>query len=652
MVAVATAACFAVATTGGLAFGDITVPVVAYVAVVVALVTTAVARPRRRLLQPAGAGKLVAGQIGAMAVVALVAGPPTLVENLEVIGSFWAALVVPHILFWPEPTIMRFCLMLSAGSVLGRDGSLSGSGPALLGFLAATAVALVAVNRLAAATAPPLDPAVAATGFAAPTRRRLAHDAGVVLAVVALTALAAAALIPPPTGRPAGGGSPFGDGASEESPLFPGEQLDVTDAERDPGRYIVLNVAAPGPDVWRAGTLDRWDGRAWRRSPEPVPGTPPRASPAYVRGLGDPFVGERFRQRITIRAPAAAVLVAAPAPTLVELDDGAVRPGVDGTLFPRPVLGEGASYVVDSLRPQAGLSALRSRDPEGDDLPPMLGRLYLQLPAVSARVRTRAADITATAANAYDKTVALERWLAENTTVRTKVSAVADGQDVVDAVVFGGAPGSPARSATAMVVMLRSVGVPARLAVGFLPGRRSLLGDGFVVRANDSHTWVEAWFPEGGWQRFDPSGRIVAAEEQDSWWARLGRLLRQLLWPLLVVAAVAVAWFVGRRIRRWRRRGAEAWVTRYFLRLDRAGSRRGRPRRPEETPAEYVNALADSVLPDPRFEEVAALVTAAAYGAHEPAPDSQRWAEQVLAEAEVAAGRPRRRWTRGRRGQA
>jgi len=644
MVAVAAAACCAVAVTGGLAFGDATVPVAAYVAVVACLVAFVAARPARRVVAPASAGKIVAGQIGAMAVAVLVVGPPTIADNLGAVGSFWAALVVAHILLWPEPTTMRYCLMLSAASVLGRDGGLSGAGPALLGLMVATAVALVAVNRLAAATSPRLDPADGEAA-AAPVRRRVARDACIVLAVVVLVALAAAALIPPPTGRPAGGGSP-GPVASEPSPLLPSEELDVTDAERDPGRDVVLNVAAPGPDVWRAATLDRWDGRVWRRSPEPPIDTAVRSTPAFLAGLGDPPVGERFRQRITIKAPAAAVLVAAPAPTLVELAEGGIRSGLDGSLLARPILGEGASYVVDSLRPQVGASALRSRDPEGDDLPPMLGQLYLQLPAVSDRVRAKAADITATAANAYDQTVALERWLAANTEVETKVPALADGESVVDAFVFDGAPGSPARSATAMVVMLRSVGVPARLAVGFLPGRRSLLGDGFVVRASDSHAWVEAWFPEGGWRRFDPSGRIVAAEQQDSWLARLGRLLRQLLWPLAVLGVAVVGWFAWRWTRRRRWRAAEAWVTRYLRRVDRAGSRRGRPRRPAETPAEYVGALAESVLPDPRLEEVATLVTAAAYGTHAPAPETQRWAEQVLAEAEAAAGRPRRRWTR------
>jgi hypothetical protein len=68
---------------------------------------------------------------------------------------------------------------------------------------------------------------------------------------------------------------------------------------------------------------------------------------------------------------------------------------------------------------------------------------------------------------------------------------------------------------------------------------------------------------------------------------------------------------------------------------------RGRPRRPEETPSEYVSELAGSVLPDPRLGEVGELVTVAAYSGHEVAPEDRARAERVLKEAARAAP-PRR----------
>ena len=59
--------------------------------------------------------------------------------------------------------------------------------------------------------------------------------------------------------------------------------------------------------------------------------------------------------------------------------------------------------------------------------------------------------------------------------------------------------------AAAMTVMLRALGVPARYVNGFLPGEYNELGEDFIVRASDAHSWVEVYFPEYGWIPFDPT---------------------------------------------------------------------------------------------------------------------------------------------------
>jgi transglutaminase-like putative cysteine protease len=189
-----------------------------------------------------------------------------------------------------------------------------------------------------------------------------------------------------------------------------------------------------------------------------------------------------------------------------------------------------------------------------------------------------------------------------------------------------------------MAVLLRAAGVPARLAVGFLPGRRDGVSGDFVVRGGDAHAWVEVWFPGVGWQRFDPTGKAPPPGASDaSLWSRLKRLARA-LWPLLVVVGLAAAgWWAWRAFGRWRRRAAEPWSTRFAARLERAGSARGRPRRPQETPVEYAGDLARTVLPDPRLVEVGALVTAAAWSGRDLPADDRARAEQVLREAARAS---------------
>jgi protein-glutamine gamma-glutamyltransferase len=63
--------------------------------------------------------------------------------------------------------------------------------------------------------------------------------------------------------------------------------------------------------------------------------------------------------------------------------------------------------------------------------------------------------------------------------------------------------------ATAMAVMLRTVGIPARLVTGFLPSEWNDFGHYYAVRQQDAHAWVEVWFPHSGWVTFDPTPSIM-----------------------------------------------------------------------------------------------------------------------------------------------
>jgi transglutaminase-like putative cysteine protease len=318
---------------------------------------------------------------------------------------------------------------------------------------------------------------------------------------------------------------------------------------------------------------------------------------------------------------------------------GTVDVGLDTTLRVDPPLVKGQSYVVESTRADADPATVRAAsDGSASGVDPRVAASYLQLPAVPAAVRALAAQVTAGAPTTYDKALAVETWLRDNTRVTDTAPAVPAGADPLEAFLLTDRSGPAERAATSMAVMLRTQGVPARLALGFLPGTRDRLSGDFVVRGRDSLAWVEVWFPGVGWQRFDPTGRAPApGARDDSLWARLKRLLAA-LWPLVVLLALVVlAWAGWRALRWWRRRAAEPWGTRFFRRLERAGAARGRPRQPQETPAEYADGLAGTVLPDPRLVEVGALVTAAAWSRHEPPAQDRARAEAVLRDATRAA---------------
>jgi len=89
----------------------------------------------------------------------------------------------------------------------------------------------------------------------------------------------------------------------------------------------------------------------------------------------------------------------------------------------------------------------------------------------------------------------------------------ADGEDAVDDFLFESQLGFCEQIASTLTIMLRSQGVPARLATGYVPGERDRVSGVWNVRGTDAHAWVEVWFPQTGWQPFDPTAEVPLAAD-------------------------------------------------------------------------------------------------------------------------------------------
>lgn len=586
---------------------------------------------------------------------AATAGAVTTLAALAVTGlSVW----------WPLPSFLRVSLALAAVALL-RPGTHPGDHFGALALMGASAaVGLVACNRLSTAARPALG------GLRRrPRRRRVAGESAVVALALLLGALVASRMDAPrqpPSGQPRAGADPR---LQQPAPL---DYIDVLDpnaagtgARGSHPDEVLLRVGAERAGVLRAVTFDEWDGRRWRRSDVlRGAGVVHRFVPVFSEGF-EPFPGTLSEQRIRVEASYMGVAVGTPRVYTYELPGGA-DPGLDGTVRLVPALGRGAVYSAqtgrvsttpDQLRAagtgRVGTRAGGSGDGRGggdggDDggggpgagRPDQLENPNLAaIPHVSERARALAERLTAGASTDYDKVTALSGYLAARVTIDAGAGPLAADADPIDTVLFNGRAASPERLATALAVLTRAVGIPSRLATGFLPGHRPFFGGDFVVRVRDAHTWVEVPFAGVGWLRFDPSGRIAAAERQDSLWSRLQRVWER-YWPAFVLAFGLVVAFVVRRIvLRRRRLAAVPWATRYFARLAHLGARRGRARRPSETPAEYAAALAGGVLADERLVEVGRVVTAAAWSGRQPPEATRRWADQVLGEAARATRR-------------
>ena len=156
-------------------------------------------------------------------------------------------------------------------------------------------------------------------------------------------------------------------------------------------------------------------------------------------------------------------------------------------------------------------AVLRAADARPDPSEVLDG--FAQVPAGSTteRVRALALRITSPAPTTYDKIKAIEAWLAANVQYSLNAPLAPKGVDVVDDFLFRSRVGWCEQIASSLVVMARSVGIPARLATGFVSGERDSLTGEFVVRERDAHAWAEIYFPGIGWQPFDPTASVPLA---------------------------------------------------------------------------------------------------------------------------------------------
>ncbi|SDP44912.1 Transglutaminase-like enzyme, putative cysteine protease [Actinopolyspora xinjiangensis] len=187
---------------------------------------------------------------------------------------------------------------------------------------------------------------------------------------------------------------------------------------------------------------------------------------------------------------------------------------------PRRVLGIGDAWRYD---PASGMIFTRRTDdtdsytelaafpdPSREKLRASSGdspvdQVYLETSGAGERVRELARRITANAENRFDRAVALNDYFTDpaNGFTYDLSTAPASSHDALEDFLFRGKRGYCEQFASAMAVLLREVGIPSRVAVGFTSGRDE--GDERVITTEDAHAWVEAHFPGHGWITFDPT---------------------------------------------------------------------------------------------------------------------------------------------------
>jgi protein-glutamine gamma-glutamyltransferase len=131
--------------------------------------------------------------------------------------------------------------------------------------------------------------------------------------------------------------------------------------------------------------------------------------------------------------------------------------------------------------------------------------LYLRLPpTLDPRVKRLAEQVTAQTTNNYDRALAVQNYLRQNFGYTLNPAGI-QSSDPIASFLFNAKKGYCEYFASAMAIMLRTIGVASRLVNGFQTGTYNRYGKDFTVRARDAHSWVEVYFPGYGWIPFDPT---------------------------------------------------------------------------------------------------------------------------------------------------
>lgn len=326
--------------------------------------------------------------------------------------------------------------------------------------------------------------------------------------------------------------------------------------------------------------------------------------------------------------------------------------------------------AYDAYSDLAQPSAMDLRNAQGE-INPDIKLDYLQLPHLDPRVPALAQQVTASSANAYDKASAIESYLSAHYAYTLKLSKTLP-RDPIAEFLFERKQGHCEYFASAMALMLRTLGIPSRVVNGFRGAQFNDVTGSYIIRASEAHTWVEAYFPGYGWTTFDPTppdpnptevhnsrfllyvdamgefwrewvinydfshqfnlrNQMFAGSQQmanrwrRSWLRNSQALVRQahesklqnisgrniaiilIFATLLALAANVRALLRARRSRQIAahpEQSPRAAASIWYERMTRALARRGWTKKSTQTPAEFVNSIAD-----PQLRQVVAQFT-------------------------------------------
>ena len=260
------------------------------------------------------------------------------------------------------------------------------------------------------------------------------------------------------------------------------------------GDEIEYIVYSERPSYWRMFVYDTYTAEGWTSSPEEK--TLLEADTPLVDITEFPD-SEIMKYNVTTRIFTDVLFInggfiSSDIPVRVDVDAGEDVEAVNAAR----VLNPGEDYTVTSHVISASESALALA---GEQYPESIKATYLQLPPdIADDIRVFSENITRFSITPYAKVTAIIDYLSEFP-YEVEIEPVPEGTDSVSYFLFTRQNGFCLHYASATVIMLRSIGIPSRLAVGYLPGEPGDIPGQYILRDKLYHAWPQVYFPGYGW---------------------------------------------------------------------------------------------------------------------------------------------------------
>jgi len=274
---------------------------------------------------------------------------------------------------------------------------------------------------------------------------------------------------------------------------------------REPVQYSTL--------YWRGAILSRFDGTRWTAATETACILPVHDG-RLILGTDEQRrrVGLRLTYEVRLKFVGSDGLFFTGIPEVLWIDSPSIMRTPAGTYK----LGY---RTTDGLR-YGAVSYFGSSETSSDEMPEALQENlteYLQLPRLDPRVVALARSVVRDASSAVEQAQAIETFLRHSYSYSIEPPARPPA-DPLAWFLFERRRGHCEYFASAMAVMLRTLGIPSRVITGFRGGQLNPVSGWYVIRASDAHSWVQAWFPLQGWIAFDPTPLITPPSAPISLW--------------------------------------------------------------------------------------------------------------------------------------